>query len=92
MLLRGSNVSIQGGICAARARREESAVPEGTVPTSNAAIVDAGPYWGDGTYAKVHYEASRYFNSMRRSMTFWADSSGVSSAVLHTTSGELGGS
>jgi hypothetical protein len=24
------------------------------VPTSNAAIVDAGPSWGGGTYAKVH--------------------------------------
>ncbi len=54
MLLRGSNASVQGGTARRGQGARSRAYPEGTCATSNAAIVDAGLSWGDGTYAKVH--------------------------------------
>ena len=54
MLLRRSNVCIQGGTARQGQGARSRAYPEGTGATSNAAIVDAGPFWIDGTYAKVH--------------------------------------
>jgi len=54
VLLRGSNASVQGGTARRGQGARSRAYPEGTPATSNAAIVDAGLFWGDGTYAKVH--------------------------------------
>ena len=57
VLLRGSSVSIQGGTARRGQGARSRAYPEGTDATRNAAIVDAGPFWCHGTYAKVHLGA-----------------------------------